>query len=152
MKADRRNFIKKAAAAGMAMVAAPAAWAAEGKGKAPAYAATPFKLKYAPYMDMFTEHAGKDPVDNITFCHDQGFRAMFDNGLIGRPKEEQEKIMNQLRKFDMDLGPFVLYADFSVTSFVLNKPEVRDMLAEKMKQGVELAKRTGAKWALVVPG
>jgi hydroxypyruvate isomerase len=152
MKANRRSFIKKAAGAGMAMMAAPAAWAAAGTGKAPAYAVTPFKLKYAPYMDMFTEHAGKDPVDNITFCHDQGFRAMFDNGLIGRPKEEQEKIMNQLRKFDMDLGPFVLYADFSVTSFVLNKPEVRDMLAEKMKQGVELAKRTGAKWALVVPG
>jgi hydroxypyruvate isomerase len=52
----------------------------------------------------------------------------------------------------MDLGPFVLYADFSVTSFVLNKPETKDMLIAKMKEGVELAKRTNAKWALVVPG
>jgi hydroxypyruvate isomerase len=52
----------------------------------------------------------------------------------------------------MELGPFVLYADFNVTSFVLNKPEIREMLAGKMKEGIEVAKRTGVKWALVVPG
>ena len=52
----------------------------------------------------------------------------------------------------MLLGPFVLYADFSVTSFVLNTPEVKEMLIGKMKEGVEVAKRTGAKWALMVPG
>jgi hydroxypyruvate isomerase len=52
----------------------------------------------------------------------------------------------------MELGPFVLYADFAVTSFVINTPEVRQMLAAKMKEGIELSKRTGAKWALMVPG
>ncbi len=52
----------------------------------------------------------------------------------------------------MELGPFVLYADFAVTSFVLNKPEIREMLVNRMKKGVEVAKRTGVKWALVVPG
>jgi hydroxypyruvate isomerase len=52
----------------------------------------------------------------------------------------------------MELGPFVLYADFSVTSFVLNKPEVREMLVNKTKEGIECAKRTGVKWALMVPG
>lgn len=133
---------------------APVAWAAsETAGKSTGLSAeTPFKLKYAPTMDMFREHAGKDPLDNISFCHDMGFRAMFDNGLIGRPVEEQNKITARLQKLNMDLGPFVLYADFSVTSFVLNNDEVRAMLAEKMKAGVELSKRTGAKWALVVPG
>ncbi len=40
----------------------------------------------------------------------------------------------------MDLGPFVLYADFAVTSFVLNKPEIREMLINKMKEGVECGK------------
>jgi hydroxypyruvate isomerase len=155
MKTDRRNFIRKAAGAGAALLAAPGAWAtvaSAGNNQKPAYAETPFKLKYAPYMDMFQEHAGKDPVDNISFCHDMGFRAMFDNGLLGRPVEEQNKIAAQLQKLGMDLGPFVLYADFSVTSFVLDKAEVREMLVNKMKEGVELAKRTGAKWALVVPG
>jgi hydroxypyruvate isomerase len=52
----------------------------------------------------------------------------------------------------MELGPFVLYADFSVTSFVLDKAETREMLVNKMKEGVECFRRTGVKWALVVPG
>lgn len=81
-----------------------------------------------------------------------GFRAMFDNGLMNRPVDIQEKIGNDIRKYGMELGPFVLYADFNVTSFVLNKPEVREMLAGKMKEGIEVAKRAGVKWALVVPG
>jgi hydroxypyruvate isomerase len=81
-----------------------------------------------------------------------GFRAMFDNGLMNRPEADQVKIANELLRLGMELGPFVLYADFSVTSFVLGTPEVREMLINKMKQGVEVAKRTGVKWALVVPG
>jgi len=81
-----------------------------------------------------------------------GFRAMFDNGLMGRPVEDQVKIANEMHRLGMELGPFVLYADFAVTSFVLNKPETREMLVNKMKEGVEVAKRTGVKWALVVPG
>ncbi len=81
-----------------------------------------------------------------------GFRAVFDNGLPGRPVEEQNKIAALVQKLGMELGPYVLYADFAVTSFVINTPEVRQMLAAKMKEGVELSKRTGAKWALVVPG
>lgn len=155
MKQSRRNFIKQSTAAGAALMASSAAWAAVRSAGAPgriSAAEAPFKLKYAPYMDMFPEHAGKDPLANISFCHDMGFTAMFDNGLLGRPVEEQNKIAAQMQKLNMELGPFVLYADFSVTSFVLNKAEVREMLVNKMKEGVELAKRTGAKWALVVPG
>jgi len=112
----------------------------------------PFKLKYAPSFGMFSEHAGKDPVDNIRFCHEAGFSAMFDNGLKDRPVAEQEKIADEIDRLGMELGPFVLYADFGVTSFVLNKPDIREMLINKMKEGVEVAKRTGVKWALVVPG
>ena len=72
--------------------------------------------------------------------------------LPGRPVEDQVKIANEMHRLGMELGPFVLYADFPSTSFVLNKPEVREMLVNKMKEGVEIAKRTGVKWALVVPG
>jgi hydroxypyruvate isomerase len=66
--------------------------------------------------------------------------------------EDQVKIANEINRLGMILGPFVLYADFTVTSFVLDKPEVREMLVNKMKEGVECAKRTGTKWALMVPG
>ena len=154
MHFSRRNFIKKATASGAAILAAPAVFGVPSamsnmKGTD---ANEPFKLEYAPPFGMFSEHAGKDPVDNIKFCHDAGFRAMFDNGLKDRPVEEQEKIANEISRLGMELGPFVLYADFGVTSFVLNKPEIREMLINKMKEGVEVANRTGVKWALVVPG
>ncbi len=111
-----------------------------------------FKLKYAPHFGTFKEHAGKDPIDHIKFIHDQGFRAIFDNGLMGKPISLQEKIASELAKRNMDLGPFVLYADFKVKSFVTRDKEIREMLIKKMKQGVETAKRVNAKWALVVPG
>ncbi len=113
----------------------------------------PFRLKYAPSIGMFRATVGSnDLIDNIRFCNDQGFRAVFDNGLMDRSVEDQEKIANELAKLGMDLGPFVLYADFGVTSFVTADPEKRAMLIARMKQGVEVAKRTNAKWALVVPG
>jgi hydroxypyruvate isomerase len=151
---SRRDFIKKATATGAAILAAPAVFGSEVvfKKKKTSDAVVPFKLKYAPAFGMFKEHAGSDPIDNIKFCHDTGFRAMFDNGLIGRPVEDQEKIASEINRQGMELGPFVLYADFSVTSFVLDKPEIREMLINKMKEGVECFKRTGVKWALVVPG
>ena len=140
--------------AGAAVLSAPTVFASGSKSdKVKLTPATePFKLKYAPYFGMFEEHAGKGLAENIKFCHDMGFRAMFDNGLIDRPVGDQEKIAKEMQKLGMELGPFVLYADFSKTSFVLNDQSVRDMLAKKMKDGVELAKRTGAKWALMVPG
>lgn len=154
MESSRRNFIKRVSATGAAILAAPAVFGSSSVFKQPKAtdALTPFKLKYAPSIGMFREHAGKEILDNIKFCYDMGFRAMFDNGLIKRPVEEQMKIANEMQRLGMELGPFVLYADFAVTSFVLNKTETRDMLVNKMKEGVELAKRTGAKWALVVPG
>ncbi len=154
MKNSRRNFLKKTTAAGAALLAAPVVFGFVSplKQKKATDATNPFKLKYAPGLEMFTAHAGKDKIDNIKFCYDMGFRGMFDNGLMGRSPEDQVKIANEMNRLGMELGPFVLYADFSVTSFVLNKPETREMLVNKMKEGVAVAKRTGVKWALVVPG
>jgi len=154
MENSRRSFIKKAVLSGSALLAAPTFLRATGttKRQKATDAITPFKLKYAPAFGMFPELSGKDPIDNIKFCHDMGFRAMFDNGLMSRPVEEQEKIAAEINRLGMELGPFVLYADFKVTSFVLNDQETKDMLVKKMQEGVEVAKRTGIKWALVVPG
>ncbi|MBL7095281.1 TIM barrel protein [candidate division KSB1 bacterium] len=111
-----------------------------------------FKLKYAPGFGMFKEHAGKNLIDQIKFMDEQGFRAIFDNGIMRKPVSLQEKIANELAKRNMDLGPFVLYADFKVKSFVTRDKEIQQMLIKKMKEGVETAKRINAKWALVVPG
>jgi len=153
MNSSRRDFIKKATT-GAALLAAPAIL---GSAKASAQqkasdAVTPFKLKYAPSLGMFRQHAGQDPIDNIKFIHDQGFRAVFDNGLMRREPALQEKIMAELQRLKMDFGPFVLRADSGKQDFVLKTQEVRDMLVAQMKEGVEVSKRTGAKQALVVLG
>jgi hydroxypyruvate isomerase len=152
---SRRGFIQKAAVMIAAAVATPTILKAQNEeGKRNKSSETgPFRLKYAPSIGRFSDTVGNnDPIDHIRFCNDQGFRAIFDNGLMGRPVEEQDKIVAELARLGMDMGPFVLYADFGVTSFVTNDPEKRAMLLDRMKQGVEVAKRTNAKWALVVPG
>lgn len=153
MDNSRRDFIKKATT-GAAFLAAPAIL---GSSKVSAQqkvtdATAPFKLKYAPGLGMFRQHAGQDPIDNIKFCHDQGFRAVFDNGLMRREPALQEQIMAELKRLGMDFGPYVLMADSGKQDFVLKTQEVRDMLEAKMREGVEVSKRTGAKYALVVPG
>lgn len=147
---ERRRFLAAGLASGIGLnFAANSVFAQESPQPAPS---TPFKLKYAPGPGMFRNLAGDDLFDQIKFIHDQGFGAFFDNGLMGKSADVQEKMAKTLRDYKMDLGPFVLYADFGVKSFVTRNDDVRSMLIDKAKQGVETAKRTGAKWALMVPG
>jgi hydroxypyruvate isomerase len=111
-----------------------------------------FQLKYAPGIGQFKAHAGDDPVSQIQFAADQGFTAMFDNGIMNRPPEQQDRIVRELTRLNLTLGPFVLFADFTKKSFVNRDKETRDMLLRKMREGVETMKRTGAPQALVAPG
>ena len=154
MDNSRRNFIKRVSTTGAAILAAPAVFgsSASSKQQKATDAVTPFKLKYAPSLGMFRQLAGQDMIDNIKFCHDQGFRAIFDNGLMRKTPEEQDKMMNELNRLGMDIGPYVLRADSGKQDFVLNSQEVRDMLVASMKEGVTVSKRTGAKQALIVLG
>lgn len=154
MDNSRRGFIAKAGIAGAAILSAPAAFGSgrTSVSKKAADATEPFKLKYAPGIGMFSQHSGNDIIDNIRFCYDMGFRAMFDNGLMGRTAEDQLKIANEMQRLGMELGPFIVYGEFDKPSLVLNKSEIREMLVNKLKEGVEVTKRTGAKWGLMVPG
>ena len=150
---ERRNFIRNVALGGLGVSSISGAFASDAASSEIKMSnASKFKLKYAPNFGSFREHAGNDPIDQIRFMHDQGFRAIFDNGLMGKEPALQEKIANELDRLGMDLGPFVLYADFSIKSMVTRDPEVMDMLRERMKMGLEVQKRTNIKTALVVPG
>ncbi len=149
---NRRNFLKKTIIAAVASTATARITVGNIRQQKAEIENQPFKLKYAPPFGMFAESAGKDPLDQIRFCKDNGFSAMFDNGLMRREISEQDRIAAEIARQNMVLGPFVLYADFKVKSFVTRDPEIREMLLKKMKEGVETAKRTNTKWALVVPG
>jgi hydroxypyruvate isomerase len=112
----------------------------------------PFRLKYAPSFGQFKAHAGADLLAQIQFAADQGFTAMFDNGIMGRPVEQQDLIARELTKRGMTLGPFVLSAEFGKKTFVTRDKEARDAMRLKMREGVDTMKRTGCTFALVVPG
>lgn len=150
---SRRSFLKGAAATGAALFAAPTLLGGRSRSELLPDADKPFRLAYSPSIGMFRELSGSDdPVDNLQFIADKGFRAVFDNGFPGRPPAEQERIASTIQRLGLMMGPWVLYADFGKTSFVLPHKEVRDFLTLKMEEGIDVAKRTGFKMALVVPG
>ena len=146
----RREFISRSAVAAAALTIYPVT--SPGQQTAAAATAEKFKLRYAPSLSQFRNHAGNDPAAQIQFAYDQGFTAMFDNGIMNRPVEQQELIAKELARRGMALGPFVLYADFGKKSFVTRDKDVREMLLQKMNDGVETMKRTGCRQALVVLG
>ncbi|QNR83007.1 TIM barrel protein [Pedobacter riviphilus] len=112
-----------------------------------------FNLDYAPHQGMFQNHAGKSFLDQIQFMYDRGFRSIEDNGYLGRPVEEQEKIGNLLAKLGMRMGVFVVDGgDNWKTSLTTGKKEFKDKFIETCKKSVEAAKRCNAKWLTVVPG
>lgn len=148
----RRSFITKSAAAAALAGAGSSTFGSTVLQDQQKSNSAFFKLRYAPGFGTFNELAGKDLIDQIKFCNDQGFRAMFDNGFMGKPADQQEKIVAEINRRNMKLGPFVLYADFSKESMVLKDGEIRQMLVDKVKAGVEVCQRHGLKWALMVPG
>ncbi|NNE69811.1 MAG: TIM barrel protein, partial [Rhodothermales bacterium] len=109
-------------------------------------------LKYAPHFGMFRHHAGADRIDQLKFMHDEGFRALEDNGLPGREVAEQERIGKALDELGMEMGVFVAYAEWRNPSFVLSSDEVTEAVTGAMRRAVEVAGRVGARWCTVVPG
>ena len=146
----RRNFIQTGFTAVASALTIGSASAAEFNS---VVAAKPFKLNYAPHDGMFKNHGGADFVDQIKFMADQGFRGIEDNGLLGRPIAEQERIGKTLAQLGMTMGVFVIDGgDNWKTSLTTGKQEFKDVFIKTCKASVEAAKRVNAKWATVVPG
>ena len=147
----RRDFVTTSAvAAGAASITGAVAMAQSEGSKSGMGNQAKFRMKYAPKITAFKNLAGSsNAIDNIKFCADQGFRAVFDNGIGKRPAAEQEAIAKELARLDMSLGPFVASGvpDFSTTD-----EKVQDGIKKSMEGSVEIAKRTGAECVLLVPG
>jgi len=146
----RREWL---AAAGLASATlamnGPRIWAGESGGKVEPKS---FQLKYAPHFGMFKNLAGQDPIDQLKFAADYGFRAWEDNGMMRKPVELQEKIAATMDQLDIEMGVFVSFGKGSKTDFVEDtSSEYQDFLRKEMKKAVECAKRVNAKWTTVVP-
>lgn len=146
----RRRFIQNGLTA---FAVAAAAQPLFSKGIAEEAGQPTFKLNYAPHAGMFKNNAGDNFLDQIRFMHDQGFRAIEDNGLLGRPVAEQEKIGTLLAQLNMTMGVFVVDGgDNWKVSLTTGKDEFKEVFVKTCKASVEAAKRVNAKWVTVVPG
>ena len=155
----RRDFVFKSLAAtsaavtlGSGTLTAGAAGVAKEATAAPA-PKRKFKLNYAPHFGMFKNLAGDDPIKQLQFMADQGFTALEDNGMMGRPVEMQTKIGETLAKLGMTMGVFVVdKGGNSQNTLAAGKKEFIDIFLNGCKRAVEVSKRVNAKWVTVVPG
>jgi hydroxypyruvate isomerase len=126
---------------------------AQPQTKEKPFGGVPFKMNYAPHDGMFKNHGGESFVDQIKYMADQGFRAIEDNGMLGRSVSDQDKIGKTLSDLGMTMGVFVVEGgDNWKTSLTTGKQEFKDNFVKTCKASVEVAKRVNAKWMTVVPG
>lgn len=152
---ERKDFLKSSLMAGTALAAGTSAM---GNTRLQTddpeiYRKHDFKLKYAPNFGTFRAHAGDDPIDNIKFFADLGFRGLEDNGMKGRDVRTQERIGKQLDESGIEMGVFVAHTIYwGEPTLVLGDEEINKQFLDEIRTSVEVAKRVNATWMTVVPG
>lgn len=151
---QRRKFMQQSLLAGGALFTSAHAVAGCTEENTPDETSKPFHLNYGIHDGMFKNHAGADFIEQIKYAHSMGFRAIEDNGMMGRPVEQQKLIGDTLAKLGMTMGVFVITSDnwHWKTSLATGKQEWIDRAVSDCKKAVEVAKRCNAKWMTVVPG
>jgi len=112
-----------------------------------------FKLNYAPHLGMFKNSVGDDPIDQINYMADLGFKAFEDNGMSSRSIALQNKISKTLVNRGMKMGVFVAHKIYwEKPNLSSGDDDYRDEFLKHIRNSVEVAKRVNAKWMTVVPG
>ena len=112
-----------------------------------------FNLNYAPHLGMFKNTVGDDPIDQINYMADLGFRAFEDNGMKSRSIALQEKISKTLVKRGMKMGVFVAHKIYwDKPNLSSGNDDYRNDFLNDIRNSIEVAKRVNAKWMTVVPG
>jgi hydroxypyruvate isomerase len=150
---QRRRFLQQSLAAGAGTLLSSSALAGSATGNEKTTAEKPFQLNYAFHDGMFKNSAGPEFVDQIKWAHGMGFRAIEDNGMMGRNEAQQKKIGETLASLGMTMGVFVIDGgDNWKTSLASGKEEFKTRFLDTCRKAVEVAKRCNAKWMTVVPG
>ena len=112
-----------------------------------------FNLNYAPHLGMFKNSVGDDPIDQINYMADLGFRAFEDNGMSSRSVDLQNKISKTLENRGMKMGVFVAHKIYwDKPNLSSGDDDYKNEFLNYIKTSVEVAKRVNAKWMTVVPG
>jgi hydroxypyruvate isomerase len=112
-----------------------------------------FAMNFAPHLGilrpdrpLFINHAGPDPIDQLKFIADQGFRAVADNNLQERPVAVQERMAAELARLGITMGSFVAFGRDNRPSFASNDAAVREQILKQLDKAVEAAQRVGGRW------
>lgn len=138
----RSTFLKTSLLTGAAVLTG----LTDSKAAEPKDKQVPFRMKFSPDFGLFAEAAGKDPVDQIKWGYDHGFRAWESTGLKNRPVAEQERISQALQKLGMEFGQFVGTLTFKDVTFAGNDKNLRDQVLADVRASVEIAKRMNTKF------
>ncbi len=150
---QRKQFLQHSLLGGASLLTAGLAGASPIKKKKADLGDKPFHLNYGIHDGMFENLAGSDFVNQIQFAYEHGFRAIEDNGMMGRPAGEQQKIGDALARRGMDMGVFVLdKGGNGENTLAAGKPEYVEIFLKGCRQAVEVSKRCNGKLTTVVPG
>ena len=141
---NRRAFVKNGFLAGAAVVSATSISSASGAAPPPKN--KPFTMKFSPEFGIFAEVAGKDPVEQIKWGYDQGFRAWENTGLKSRPVAEQERISKTLQQLGMEFGQFVGTLTFKDVTFAGRDASQREKVLQDVRASIDIAKRMNTKF------
>lgn len=149
---ERRQFFKKGLFAAGAVTASSLPVVNSFAGTPQKENAKRFNMKFSPEFGIFAAAAGKDPVDQIKWGHNQGFTAWENTMLKGRPVQEQEAISNNIQKLGMEFGQFVGTLTFTDVTFAGRNAALREKVLADVKASVEIAKRMNTKFVHNVLG
>ena len=113
-----------------------------------------FNMKFSPDFTIFPS-APKDPVDQLKWGYDQGFRAWECTWLRRMPVAEQERISAAMQKLGMEFGQFVGTMEpsaFKEVTFAGRNKEIRESVLKDLRASVEVAKRMNTKFVHNVLG
>ena len=112
-----------------------------------------FNLNYAPHLGMFRHHVGNDPIDQLNFMADIGFKAFEDNDMRNRDISLQKKMSTTMQKRGLKMGVFVAHQIYwNKPTLTTGKKKYIDEFLNYIQKAVDVAKRVNAKWITVVPG
>ena len=145
----RRQFVRNAGLATALAGAGPFSFAQESRPMA----ADPFRMDFAPHLGMFSNSAGEDPLDQLRFMADAGFRAFEDNDMRNRPEAVQSAMAGVMAERGMRMGVFVAHTIYwNEPNLASGDAELRKQFLDEIRAAVPVAKRVNATWMTVVPG
>jgi hydroxypyruvate isomerase len=140
---DRREFLQIGSVGALSLAAGAGSERRNGSR---------FGRNYAPHLGLFRHHAGLDPLAQIRFVADEGFRSLEDTGLRAKPIALQRQIGRELTRRGLSLVCFTGVAEFGRPTFASGRPELRQAVLRDLRLAIEAAERVGARQLSIVPG